>query len=131
MDEVDPVIEPVWAVQYSCSHDFLDDNLPSDEAILEAMYHPNRPWDDMHHLSYFLPDLVRIEQDDFISTLSDIFSHVVVPLDTHGIYVEGNMENISPTITIDISQIPGKYENIYIGVDCSPEEIQIYIDLFK
>jgi hypothetical protein len=52
-------------------------------------------------------------------------------LDTHGIYVEGNMENISPTITIDISQTPGKIENIYIGVDCSPKEIQIYIDLFK
>jgi hypothetical protein len=58
-------------------------------------------------------------------------SHTMVPLDTHGIYVEGNMENISPTITIDISRTPGKIENVYIGADCSPEEIQNYTDLFK
>jgi hypothetical protein len=55
----------------------------------------------------------------------------MVPLDTHGIYVEGNMVNISPTITINISQTPGKIKNIYIGADCSPEEIHIYTDLFK
>jgi hypothetical protein len=41
------------------------------------------------------------------------------------------MASISPTVTIDISRIPGKIENVYIGVDCSPEEIQIYTDLFK
>jgi hypothetical protein len=55
----------------------------------------------------------------------------MVLLDMHGIYVEGNMENISPTITIDISRIPNKIENVYIGADCSPEEIRIYVDLFK
>jgi hypothetical protein len=49
MDEVDPVLEPVWATHSSCSHDFLDDTLPSDEAIIEAMYGPNRHLDDMHH----------------------------------------------------------------------------------
>jgi hypothetical protein len=87
---------------------------------------PDRPWDDIHHRSYFLPELVRIEQDDFSSTLSEMVNHVVVPLDTHGIYAEGNMENISPTITIDISQIPSKIENVYIGVDCSPEEIRSF-----
>jgi hypothetical protein len=130
-DEVDLVLEPIWATQSSCSHDFLDDTLPSDEAILEAMSGPDRPWDDMHHRSYFLPELVKIEHDDFRSTLSEMVGHVMVPLDTHGIYVKGNMENISPTITIDISHIPGKIENIYIGADCSPEEIQIYTDLFK
>jgi hypothetical protein len=131
MDEEDHVLEPVWATQSSCSHDFLDDTLPSDEAILEAMNGPDRPWDDMHHHSYFLPELVRIEQDDFRSTLSEMVGHVVVPLDTHGVYAEGNMANISPTVTIDISRIPGKIENVYIGADCSPEEIQIYTDLFK
>jgi hypothetical protein len=52
MDEEDHVLEPVWAIQSSCSHDCLDDTLPSDEAILENMYGPNRPWDDMYHRSY-------------------------------------------------------------------------------
>jgi hypothetical protein len=130
-DEVDPILELVWAAQSSCSHDFLNDTLPLDETILEDMYGLDRTWDDMHHRSYFLSDLVKIKQDDFRSTLSEMVGHTVLPLDTHGICFEGNMENISPTIMIDISCIPRKIENIYIGVDCLPEEIQIYIDLFK
>jgi hypothetical protein len=101
-----------------------------DESILDAMSGPDRPWDDMHHRSYFLPKLVTIEQDEFRSTLSEMVGHVVVPLDTHGVYDKGNMENIYPTFTIDISRTPGKIENIYIGANCSPEEIHIYIDLF-
>jgi hypothetical protein len=130
-DEEDPVLRPVWATSLSCSHDFLDETFPSDEAILEAMNGSERPWDDMHHRSYFLPSLERIEQDDFRSTLSEIVGHAVVPLDTHNIYAEGNMASISPTVSIDISRTPGKIENVNIGVDCSPEEILIYTKLFK
>jgi hypothetical protein len=63
--------------------------------------------------------------------LSDIVGHAVVPLDTYDIYAKGNMVSISPTITIDISRTPGKIENVHIGADCSPEEISIYIKLFK
>jgi hypothetical protein len=125
MDEEDHVLNPVWATSSSFSHDCLDDTLPLDEAIIEAMNGSDRPWDDMHHRSYFLPELARIKQDDFRSTLSEIVGHAVVPLDTHGIYVEGNMASISPTITIDISHIPGKVENVYIA-NCFSEEILIY-----
>jgi hypothetical protein len=49
----------------------------------------------------------------------------------HRIYAEGNMASISPIVTIDISRISGKVENVYIGVDCSPKEIMIYTELFK
>jgi hypothetical protein len=121
----------MWVTSLSCSHDFLDENLPSDEAILEAMNVYERPWDDMHHRSYFLPSLERIEKDDFTSTQSEIVGHAVVPLDIHGIYTEGNMASIYPTIQIDISHTPGKIENVNIGADCSPEEIMIYTNLFK
>jgi hypothetical protein len=48
-NEDDPVLRPVWATSLSCSHDFLYETLPSDEAILEAMNGSERPWDDMHH----------------------------------------------------------------------------------
>jgi hypothetical protein len=120
-DEEDPILETVWATQSSCSHDFLDDNLPSDEAILAAMNGHDRPWDNMNHRSYFLPELVRIEQDEFRYTLSAMVGHVVVLLDTHGIYVEGNMVNISPTIMINISQVPGKIESVYIGAGSLPK----------
>jgi hypothetical protein len=63
--------------------------------------------------------------------LSDIVGHIIVPLDTHDIYAKGNMVSISPTIMIDFSHTPGKIENVHIGADCSPEEISIYIELFK
>jgi hypothetical protein len=76
-DDEDPVLRPVWATSLSCSHDFLDETLPSNESILEAMNGSDRPWDDMHHRSYFLPSLERIEKDDFRSTLSEIVSHTI------------------------------------------------------
>jgi hypothetical protein len=120
-NEEDRVIRPMWATSLSCLHDFLDGTLPSDESIIEAMNGSDKPWDDMHHHSYFLSDLERIEQDDFRSTLSDIVGHIVVPLDTHEIYTEGNMVSIYPTITIDISRTPDKVENVNIGANCSPE----------
>jgi hypothetical protein len=91
----------------------------------------NRPWDDFHHRSYFFPELDRIEQDDFRSSLRKIVGYTVVPFDTHGIYIEGNMASISHTIMIDISYIPGKVENLYTGEDCSPKQIMIYNELFK
>jgi hypothetical protein len=131
MDEEHPVIKSVWTTSSSCSHDCLDDTLPLDEAIVEPMNGSDKPWDDMHHCSYFLPELVRIELDDFRSTSSEMIGHIVVPLDTQKIYVEGNIMNISPTITTDISRVPGKIENVYIGADYFPKEIHIYIDLFK
>jgi hypothetical protein len=52
-------------------------------------------------------------------------------LATHEIYAEGNMETIAETIPINISQNPDVVENFFIGADFSPEEIQVYMDLFK
>jgi hypothetical protein len=91
----------------------------------------DKPWNDMHHHYYFFLELARIKQDEFLSTLRDIVGHSIVPPDTHDIYVEGNMVSISPTIVVDISHTPGKIENVHIGVDCSPKEILIHIELFK
>jgi hypothetical protein len=130
-DEEDLVLKPMWATSSYYSHDCLDQTLPSNEFIIEAINGSEKPWDDMHHRSYFLLDLARIEQDDFRSTLSEIVSHAIVPLDTHDIYAEGNMASISPTVMIDISLTIGKIENVYISADCSQEEILIYTELFK
>jgi hypothetical protein len=41
------------------------------------------------------------------------------------------MATIAETIPINISQNLGIMENVFIEVDCCPEEIQIYMDLFK
>ena len=66
----------------------------------------------MHYRSYFLSELEWIERDDFRTTLSDNFGHPVIPLGTHGIYSKGNKANIPPTILINISRIPRKFENV-------------------
>jgi hypothetical protein len=120
-DEEDLVSRPMWATSLSCSHDCLDETFPLNEAIIEAMNGSDKPWDDVHHRSYFLLELERIEQDDFRPTLSEIVGHAVVPLDMHGIYAKGNMAIIYSTIQVDISRTPGKVENVNISADCSPE----------
>ena len=53
--ELDLVLEPIWNQGSLTTTNSLDLVLPSDEAILEALIGPDRPWDDLHHRSYFLP----------------------------------------------------------------------------
>ena len=55
----------------------------------------------------------------------------MVPLISPGPMAKGNMDNLSPTIPINISHDPSKIENVYIGADCSPDEIKEYTELFK
>jgi hypothetical protein len=114
-DEEDPVLKPVWATSLSCSHDCLDETFPLDEAIIEAMNGSDKPWDDMHHRSYFLPELARIEQDDFRSTLSEIVGHIVVPLDTHDIYVK-EIWRVSLLPSRSISLVPLERLKMYTSV---------------
>jgi hypothetical protein len=58
-------------------------------------------------------------------------SCLINPLATHEVYAEGNMETITETIPINISRTPSIVENVFVGADYSPGEIQIYTDLFK
>jgi hypothetical protein len=64
-------------------------------------------------------------------TMTGDRSCLVNPLAMNTVYVEGNMETIAETIPIDISRTHGVVENVFIEADCSPEEIQIYTNLFK
>jgi hypothetical protein len=59
--ELDSNLEPIWAQDSLTTTNSLDLVLPYDEAIIEALTGPDRPWDDLHHRSYFLPELRRIE----------------------------------------------------------------------
>jgi hypothetical protein len=56
--------------------------------------------------------------------------HPLNPLETHGIYVEGNMENISETISINISKTLDVVENVFIGATILQKKF-IYMTLFK
>jgi hypothetical protein len=59
--ELDSNLEPIWAQYSLATTNSLDLFLPSDEAIIEALTGPDRPWDNLHHRSYFLPELRRME----------------------------------------------------------------------
>jgi hypothetical protein len=129
--ELDLVLKPIWAQGSLVDNDSLDLVFPSDEVIIEVMTSLDRPWDDLHHRSYFLPELRRIEAGEFTLTMTRYKACPINPLAMHIVYTEGNMETIPQTIPIDISRTPGTVENIFVKADYSPEEIRIYTDLFK
>jgi hypothetical protein len=103
----------------------------SDEVIIEALTGPHRSWDDLHHKYYFLPELRIIKVGEFVLNMTRDRSFPINPLDTHAVYVEGNMESIAKMIPMDISKTPDIMKNVFIGEYHSPKEIQIHIDLFK
>jgi hypothetical protein len=121
--EFDPLLEPIWAQGSLANTDSLDLVLPSDEAVIEAMTSPDKPWDDLHHRSYFRPDLSRIEAREFTLTMTRDRYCPINPLATRVVYVEGNMESITETVPINISRTPGIIDNVFVEAYCSPEEI--------
>ena len=72
-----------------------------------------------------------MECDEFRDILSKNIGSPVVPLSSPSQMNDGNMANLSPTISINISRNLGKVENAYIGEDCAPEEIKEYAEIFK
>jgi hypothetical protein len=129
--DLDPVLKLICAQDSLATHDPLDIVFASSEAILEAMIGPNRPWEDLHHKSYFLPEHNRVEEKDFTMTVNRDVTCPVNHLTMHKIYFEGNVEIIEETIPIDISRTPGVMENIFLEAYCSVEEIHIYTELFE
>ena len=79
-EEEDPYVLLAWAVQYSHAHDYLDSAFPLDEVIIEAMSRVETPWEELHHRSYFLPELESLEHEDFREVLSERVSSPMVPL---------------------------------------------------
>jgi hypothetical protein len=121
--ELDPLREPIWAQGSLSNIDSLDLVLPSDEAVIEAMTSLDKPWDDLHHKSYFLPELHRIEAGEFHITMTGDHPCPINLLATHEIYAEGNMMTIAETIPINISRTPGVIDNVFVGAYNSPEEM--------
>jgi hypothetical protein len=68
--ELDPLPEPIWAQGSLATTNSLDLVFPFDEAVIEAMTSSDKPWDDLHHRSYFLPELHRIEAGEFTITMT-------------------------------------------------------------
>jgi hypothetical protein len=68
--ELDPLLEPIWAQYSPVNTDSLDLVFSSNEAIIEVMTTSDKPWEDLHHRSYFLPELHRIEVGEFTITMT-------------------------------------------------------------
>ena len=99
---------------------------------MEVMNISERPWEDMHHRSPFLSKLDSLEVKDENFYLNDDMERYQCLVQTHNVISEENLENISKTIPINISNIkPGIVKNINIGANCSPEEITQYTALFE
>ena len=101
--ELDPLLEPIWAQNSLVNTDSLELVFPSDEAIIKAMTGPDKPWEDLHHRSYFLPELHRIEAGEFTITMTGDQPCPINLLATQDIYAEGNMATIVRMIPINIS----------------------------
>ena len=128
-DELDPYSLPEWAViPSSSSHDFLNDVLLLDKAIIEAMVLSKRPWEDNHHRSSILPPLN--EEDSPLTHMATEDGPTRSPPTSSHLSTEGNLSNISKTITIDISVKPGTMEAIIIGANPTQQEILDYKALF-
>jgi hypothetical protein len=89
--------EPVWAQNSSNSQDYLDTVMPSDEAIIKAMNEFKRPWEDIHHRSYFLLEISCVKGKEFKLAVSRNNGQMVNSLPKHCVYAKGNMENVSET----------------------------------
>jgi hypothetical protein len=96
---------------------------PFDEAVIEAMTSPKKPWEDLYHRSHFLPNLSRIKVGEFTVTMTGDRSCHTNPLATHKIYVEGNMATVAEMIPINIYKTPGVINNVFVRAYSSLEEM--------
>ena len=94
-----------WTLDSTSALDCLDTILPFEEEILEAMMGVDRPWDDLHHHSYFLPPLHEVESSLSNLSTSDVYT-VSNPLALVQFSIEGNMSVISRTVPVNISRNP-------------------------
>jgi hypothetical protein len=76
--EFDQPTPPTWVFDSLRSHDFLDIEFPSDEAILEVMASIDKPREDEHHRESILPDLepMRVIMMNYDPRLKGIFSSI-------------------------------------------------------
>jgi hypothetical protein len=121
---------PSWLNSLSSVVDYISHIFPSDESIMEMLSIDDLPWDDNHHRSSFLPPLEEVQDIQSVFP-PDVTNASQSPILTQDTFSEGNMGNISTTITIDISVKEGVVENINLGANCTPDEVVSYTALFK
>ena len=94
LEDLEEVYFPTWVEKSLHSTNCLDMVLPYNESILESMSGRGNICEDIHHHSYFLPELSRIENQEFLLRLSEDVDTPINPLPREGMFAEGNMANI-------------------------------------
>jgi hypothetical protein len=122
---------PSWLDSLSSTFYYILQIFPSDESIMEMLSIEEAPWDDNHHRSSFLLSLDEIDKDIDCIFPDSVVDSLQSPILTHDTTSEGNLGNISSTITIDISIKEGIVENVHLDANCSPKEVENYTSLFK
>ena len=122
---------PVLSMSSSIGFDPLDIELFTNETIREVMCLIEKLCEISHHRSSFIPTIDQLKRFDLELTIGKKFDWFQSPFAVQPIFVGGNLSNILTTIPINISSNPNVIENIMIGVDCSPQESDIYTALFK
>ena len=121
----------ILAWQPPPSLDYLSHTLPTYESIMEVMSLDEMLWKDHHHWYSFLPPCHMVEEHFYLAVSSDITMDPQSPILTRVVESEENLCNITKTMPMDISFKPRILENIYIGQNSSPSEVQSYTTLFK
>jgi len=106
-EEIDSFNSPAWIFNFPANTDPIDLVLPYDEAIMEAMNETERPWGYLHQRSYLLLNLDNMQEIEYDLKNFIGYNWFCSPVSTHDVLAEGNMENISKTIPINIYKTPG------------------------
>ena len=75
--------------------DYLYENFPFDESIMEIMSMDESIWEDHHHRSMFLPNTISVNHDFASLFLTDIFNVSQSPILLQHTDSEGNLCNIT------------------------------------
>ena len=127
----DPYHLPYWLEPSLPTLDYLSQNFPSNESIMEIMSTNASIWKDHHHRSAFLPNTSSVDHDFASLLTTDIFKTPQNPILLQDTNYEGNLCNITQTNPIDISAKPGTLGHVHVGKNCSAEEYEAYRALFK
>ena len=111
--------------------DYLSQNFPSDESIMEIMSTNEPIWEDHHHRSSFLPNTSSVDHDFASHFTTDIVKTPQTPILLQNMDSEGNLCNITQTNPIDISAKIGTLEHVHVGKNFSAEESEAYRAHFK
>ena len=91
----DPYHLPYWLEPSLPVLDYLSENFPSDECIMEIMSMDESIWEDHHHRSMFLPNTSSVSHDYASLFPTDIANVPQSPILLQDTDSEGNLCNIT------------------------------------